>query len=83
MKCPHCNYEDRGTVTDDGDYVVGSREHGEHFSIRTTEQPVNLNGGTFYIQPEITAERGFGFGRQKQDVYACASCGILFIARNN
>ena len=79
MKCPHCNYEDEGTVID-GDYVASSREHDEHFRVECSEvvleQDSNYNTT---VQPDIVATRGYGWMKETRNVYACAACGILFI----
>lgn len=81
MKCPHCKYEDNGDIVD-GQWVDSAKEHGDHFSISTIETTVEVgdeNQSRFYVQPDIEAYRGYGYRRSSYSVYACGSCGILFI----
>lgn len=79
MKCPHCRYEDNGDIVD-GKWVESAKEHGNHFSILTEEFKPSLESENYHTcQPSIIAERGYGISHEQRSVYACASCGILFI----
>ncbi len=80
MKCPHCNYEDQGHISDDGKWVEADKREGEHFSVEVAE--VSLKDDDQYptcFTPELQATRGYGWLKESRSVHACASCGILFI----
>lgn len=81
MKCPHCKYEDDGDIVD-GKWVESKKEHGAHYSISTEEFDSTRGSESYHkCQPSIIAERGYGYRQESRSVYACASCGILFIIK--